>query len=206
MKHLLLALIGLAIMFGAGRAAPVEYEVGSGLIYVRVHQLPSDLPPKPSGKAPPCIVDVRYVDADADAATAFLAWLKFRALPRSPVFVLANAETSSVLIRMLNAHERGTGLAVVGIAKGAFHPDVPVKATMDEERRAYDALERGANIGILLADNPNKARNDEASLSKDRLAEASADAADGKRESPPIDATLQRAVHLHRALVALKRI
>ena len=85
-----------------------------------------------------------------------------------------------------------------------------MRGSIEEERRAYDALEAGASVNSLLADNPNKVRNDEASLSKDRLAEASADAADnalsGKRAPPPIDATLQRAVHLHRALAALKKI
>jgi len=60
----------------------------------------------------------------------------------------------------------------------------------------------------LLTDNPDKVRNDEASLSKDRVAEASAEATDraNKKPAPPIDVALQRAVHLHRALVALRKI
>jgi hypothetical protein len=97
---------------------------------------------------------------------------------------------------------------VVGIERAPFRPDVPVKASVEEEQRAYDALEKGAPLSALLTDHPNKVRNDEASLSKDRLAEASADAADpaNKEAPPPIDATLQRAVHLHRALVALRKI
>ena len=58
-------------------------------------------------------------------------------------------------------------------------------------------------------DNPNKVRNDEASLSKDRLRAKrprmpANDA--GEEAPPPIDVALQRAVHLHRALVALKKI
>jgi hypothetical protein len=199
-----------AIATVAASAAPAERDIGNGLVYVRVHKLPGDLPAKPAGRVPPCIVDLRYVDADADAAAAFVAWLKFRATPRSPLFVLANAETSSALLKPLAGHERATGIVVVGIEHPPFHPDVTVRGSPEEERRAYDALEAGAPIGSLLADNPNKVRNDEASLSKDRLAEASADAADdtlaGKRSPPPIDATLQRAVHLHRALVALKKI
>ena len=82
-----------------------------------------------------------------------------------------------------------------------------MKTSAEEERRAYDALEQGVAIDTLLSDNPNQVRNDEASLSKDRVAEAAAESADAtKRVTPPLDATLQRAVHLHRALVALKRI
>ena len=189
-------------------AAPLEREVGNGLVYVRVHTIPADLPAKPTGRVPACIVDLRYVDTNSDGATAFAAWLKARATSRTPVFVIANADTARPLLKELSVHERGTGIAVVGIPRGGFKPDVAVSASADDERKAYDALEKGAVIGTLLADNPNKVRNDEASLSKDRLAEASADATDGspKQAPPPIDAALQRAVHLHRALVALKRL
>jgi hypothetical protein len=193
------------------RAAPLERDLGYGLVYLRVHHLPEDLPVAPAtGRVPPCVVDVRYVAADADAATAFLAWLKSRATSRSPVFVLANTETSAALLQPLAAHQRASGIAVIGVPGRSFQPHVPVKTSPENERQAYDALERGTPVAKLLADNPDKVRNDEASLSKDRLAEASADAADdvlsGKREAPPIDATLQRAVHLHRALVALRKI
>lgn len=189
-------------------AAPLERDLGNGLAYLRVRAIPADLPPKPGGRVPPCIIDVRYVETDADGAAAFGAWLKFRATPRTPVFILANAETSRPLLKVLNGHERGTGIAVVGIPRGSFQPDVTVSGSGAEERRAYDALEKGAEIGSLLTDNPHKVRNDEASLSKDRLAEASAEATDGpaKPSISTIDATLQRAVHLHRALVALKRL
>lgn len=196
--------------FIAVQAAPIQRDLGGSLIYVRVHKLPTDLPAKATGRVPTCIVDLRYVEADPDAATAFMAWLKFRATPRSPVFVLANAETSAVLLQPLARHERSTGIVVVGIERGPFRPDVAVKASADDERRAYDALEKGAEINRLLADNPNKLRNDEASLSKDRPGDGSAEAADdsssGKSAPLSIDATLQRAVHLHRTLVALKKI
>jgi hypothetical protein len=188
------------------RPAPIEHEIGNGLVFVRVKAVPADLPAKPPGRVPPCIIDLRYVQADSDAAAAFSAWLKFRATPRTPVFVLANAETSSALIKVLATHDRGTGIAVVGIPRGSFRPDVAVKSAPEDERRAYDALEGGAAIATLLSDNPDKVRNDEASLSKDRVAEATADSAQPKRAAPPIDFTLQRAVHLHRALVALKKI
>lgn len=200
----------LMIAVGPLGGAPAEHNLGEGLAYFRVHELPRDLPANPTGPATPCVVDLRYVRAEADAATAFLAWLKFRATPRLPVLVLANAETSPALLRPLARHERMSGIVVVGLPGRNFAPDIEVKTTAELERRAYEALESGVLLNRLLTDNPEKARNDEASLSKDRLAEAAADAADtlisGPTESPPIDATLQRAVHLHRALVALKKI
>lgn len=201
----------LGALSGAA-AAPLERDLGQGLKFYRVHELPADLPPNPpasSGRVPPCVVDLRYVRADADAATAMQAWLRFRAKPRSPVFVLANAETSPALLRALADREPGAGIVLLGVPSRNLKPDVATRVSADDERRAYDALESGTPVASLLTDNPDKVRNDEASLSRDRLAEASADAASDAAEpkrDTPIDATLQRAVHLHRALVALRKL
>jgi len=203
-----LFLVSLLILPLLANAVPVEREVGNGLLYYRVHKLPDDLPGKTAGRVAPTIVDVRYVNADANAAAALFTWLRNRATSRSPVFVVANSDSSPALLKVISGNPRGSGIVVVGIARGAFRPDVAVKGSAEDERRAYDALEKGGLLSTLLTDNPDKVRNDEASLSKDRLAEASADAAidAGKKESPLIDVALQRAVHLHRALVALKKI
>lgn len=203
-------LVGAACL--SAEAAPLERDLGQGLKLYRVHELPADLPPPApaSGRVPPCVVDLRYAKADADAASALQAWLRFRAKPRVPVFVLANAETSPALLRVLAEREPGAGVAVIGAASRNLKPDVVVRATAEEERRAYDALEKGATVAALLTDNPDKVRNDEASLSRDRLAEASADTATDalapKRDAPVVDVALQRAVHLHRALVALRKL
>lgn len=207
------ALFVLAVTCAASvAAAPLERDLGQGLRLYRLHALPADLPPPgdAAGRPAPCVVDVRYLRADTDAATAFEAWLRFRAKPRVPVFVLANGETSNALLRSLASRPAGAGIVLIGVPAKNLEPDVAVKTGADEERKAYDALENGASIAALLTDNPDKVRNDEASLSKDRLAEASAgavaDAAAPKRTPPPIDATLQRAVHLHRSLIALRKL
>ena len=192
-------------------AAPLERDLGLGLSYVRVHQLPGDLPANPPGRVPPCVVDARYAEADANGASVFVAWLKFRATPRSPVFVLVNADTASALLASLAARNSGVGIVVVGVASARFEPDSPVKISPTEERRAYDALANGAAVEALLADNPTKVRNDEASLTKGNAGETPAELATdapppAKRIGPPVDVALQRAVHLHRALAALKKI
>lgn len=209
MKRILVFVLTFFMLPPLAFAVVVEHELGYGLVYLRLHQLPDDLPPKPAGRVSPCVVDVRYVDADAAAATAFSAWLKLRAMPRTPVFVLANVDTSAALLKVLAARERSAGIVIVGIEGAGFRPDVTVKASTADERSAYDALEKGTPVASLLSDNPSKVRNDEASLSKP-LAEASANTAEeattAKRTPLPIDAALQRAVHLHRTLVALKRI
>ena len=192
-------------------AAALERDLGQGLSYVRVHRLPGDLPANPPGRVPPCVVDARYAVADADAAIAFVAWLKFRATPRSPVFVLVNADTSSALLAALAARNSGVGVVVVGVASAHFEPDSPVKISPADERRAYDALANGAAVEVLLADNPTKVRNDETSLTKGNAGEIPAELPTdapppAQRVGTPVDVALQRAVHLHRALSALKRL
>ncbi len=195
---------------GVALAAPLSQELGQGLSYVRVHELPGDLPSQSEGRPPPCVIDIRYVQAEPDVATAFFAWVKFRATVRSPIFVLANADTSEALLRPFADHERGAGVVVIGAARRTFRPDLAVNISEEAERRAYNALEQGTPLTKLVTDYPDKIRNDEASLSKDLPAPppgevAPAGPASG-RQAPMIDAALQRAMHLHRALVALKRI
>ncbi len=191
-------------------AAPLERDLGQGLTYVRAKQLPADLPTKPAGKVPPCVIDVRYVEADAVAVTTFTAWLRFRATARTPVFVLANSATSAALLEALANRGGGEGAVVIGVPGGRFRPDSAVKSEAEDERKAYDALENGASLEAILADYPDKARNDEASLVRDRGADLPVELPSGKsaprRNYPTIDAALQRAVHLHRALVALKKL
>lgn len=191
-------------------AAPLERDLAQGLGYVRLHRLPADLPANPPGRVQPCVIDARYTEAEADGAIAFVAWLKFRATPRSPVFVLINASTSPAVLTALAAHDSAAGIVVVGVATATLKPDSPVKISPEDERRAYDALANGAALDALLSDNLAKVRNDEASLTKghtgDTPVELPADAPPARRAGLPVDVALQRAVHLHRALVALKKI
>jgi hypothetical protein len=203
-----LAFALVALLATAAFTAPLERDLGQGLAYFRAKRLPADLPAQPAGKAPPCVIDVRYAEADEVAATTFAAWLRFRATPRTPVFVLANAATSAALLEALAG--RGPGVVTIGIAGGRFRPDSAVRAGADDERRAYDALENGAAPGALLADHPDKVRRDEASLVRSQNGDTPADLppenAAARRPPATIDAALQRAVHLHRAMVALKKL
>ncbi len=196
-------------------AAPIQYDLGFGLHYFRLHILPDDLPDATT-RAATTILDLRYVHGDAASATALQGWLRFHAQRQTPVFVLANQETSATLLAPL-AHGRAvTGVVLIGAAGPDFLPDIAVHVAPDTERRAYDALEHGALVSSLLTDNPDKPRNDEARLAHDHLSDSAAnddssdEATGGKKEppapSPLIDVTLQRAVQLQRALLALKKI
>ncbi|MEY4939665.1 MAG: hypothetical protein RIQ93_1400 [Verrucomicrobiota bacterium] len=192
----------------AAVAAPLTRDLGSNLFYHRIHILPGDLPgPEPS-RPLTRIIDLRYVQGDKDAAVALVAWVKFHAAPRTPIIVLANADTHPALLAPFANRGGGPAVLVVGLPGAAFVPDIAIDTSAEKDRLAYDALEHGAELLTLIAENPDKPRYDEASLSRDRSteAESAADARKAAVNSPPTDATLQRAIHLHRALRALKKV
>ena len=200
--------LSLPVVSASNPPHGLDYDLGQGLAYHRVHQLPADLPTAESARKQPCVLDLRYVRGDATDATALSAWLRFHATPRTPVFILANPSTSAELLSPFTV--RGSSIVVIGPAAPGFTPDIALKISPDADRRAYDALEHGAALASLLNDTPDKPRNDEAKLAKERTAD-SAPGGDNLVDDKPapsalIDAALQRAVHLHRALVALQRI
>lgn len=207
-------LIFVFIFAAAGlRAAPFERDLGQGLVYCRVHALPDDLPQAASGARHPWVLDVRYVGGGPVEGAELLAWLKAQAAPRTPVFLLANTSTSADVLAPLNSADAVVGLVVLGQVAPDFHPDIALPADPSTERRAYDALEKGASVESLTsAEIRDKPRDDEAKLDRERLqdgnsAETGASAPEPVEKPPPLtDASLQRAVQLHRALLALKRL
>ena len=209
MRRALILFVAALLPASAGLAALLQRDLGQGLAYYRLHELPGDLPTGATGPAGACVVDVRYVHADERAAIAFQAWLKFRGSTRAPIFLLANAATAVPILSVLADRESAGGIMVIGAAAGNLRPDLAVTIAAADERRAYDALEEGATLAALLQENPDKIRNDEASLAKDRAADTGVDApgeSGSRPKPPPIDAALQRAVQVYRALLALKKI
>lgn len=187
-------------------AAPLTRDLGQGLVYHRAHELPADLPDAASTRKQSAVLDLRYARGGGPAAAALETWLKTRVNPVLPVLVLANGDTDRDLRDVIARHEPDAGIMLIGVPARDFRPDLAVQSSAERERQAYDALESGTPVAVLLADNPDKVRNDEASLAKDRLAEAAADDLANRPARPPVDTALQRAVHVHRALLALKKI
>ena len=202
---ILAAALGLVLSAAGAWAAPITRDLGDGLTYVRIRELPADLPGGAAVPGQALILDLRYLAAGRDAAAALLAWAEFRASARTPLFLLANRETGAELNAALRRVSRGKGCVVIGVPGPGFEPQLAAKSEPAAEREAYAALERGEPVMSLLTENPGKVRLDEASLNHPP-AEEEAPAADSVKPAPPIDAALQRAFHLHRSLRALRRM
>jgi len=234
LRHVLLfvsLLLGASALPRTADAKPLILDLGQGLAYHRAHTLPADLPAASPARPQPLVLDLRYTNGGLDAAITLAAWLKFRAVPRTPVFILANTETSPALRAAFAEREGTPGLIVLGLNAPDFTPDLALAADPATERRAYDALTQPEALSTLITPTLAKPRNDEAALAAEWQPDrpgshpsltAAQPADQGKRTTtktaatpsgpatptppPLIDAVLQRAVHLHRALVALRQI
>jgi len=219
MKRILALLLLAAATALAAPSARLERDLGLGLGYCRVHTLPADLP-LAAAKPRPLVLDLRYARGDDSAAAVLGAWLKFHSSAATPVFVLVNAETAPAILSYFTALEPPAGLVTLGPASPAFAPDIPLKISPATERAAYDALETGTPIDALVSDHLTKARHDEAAIAQERTAGPEESAAtDDSTLDPPVgapatpalppplmDSALQRAVNLHRTLLALRKL
>ena len=199
-------------------AAPLERDLGRGLAYLRAAQLPADLPTKVAEPHKTLVLDLRFVSADATAGQAFGAWLGFRASANSPLTILINAETSPLLLRAFLITPLPPGVVTIGPAANEFRADIPVNVSPQADRLAYAALAKGTPIEDLVAHKLDKPRRDEAELTRqhtngntDEDSEApppktAATPAPPAIEAPVTDLVLVRAVQLHRALLALRRL
>jgi hypothetical protein len=197
-----------AIALSAGTLCAAGLSLGGGLSYFRVHELPADLPSTPAGRPGPSVLDLRFAKADENSASLLGAWVRFNASAANPIFVLENADTSAALLALFPSSGAGS-VIVLAPASEKLSPTISVHVDADTDRRAYEAVEKGASLSSLLTDNPDKQRIDEAYLEKEHIADSDAPDIESDKPSPPsplVDFMLQRAVQLHRGLVALKRI
>ncbi len=206
--------VRLLFLFAACAAAPgavaatLVRDLGQGLTYYRVHEIPQDQPAPISGRPGACILDVRFAKADELGASALRAWVMFNVSAHAPIFILENSQTDPALLAVFPT--RGpAGLIVLAPESARIGPQIAVKVAPEDDRKAYDALEKGAAIESLLSDYPDKPRVDEAYLEKEHIADSEAPDLPTDKPSPPrpmVDSMLQRAVQLHRGLLALKKI
>lgn len=178
-------------------------DLGQGLSYIRVESLPTDLPTSPTLKA--VVLDLRYATGDETAASTLTAWLRSRA--GVPTFVLANPETAAPLRQALLADWLPAGTLTLGRAGDEFAPDIAIAVAADADQAAWAALTADTDPNTLVTDNLGKVRNDEAAIVRrhqnGRTDEAGSEIGSSVSAPAPIDRVLQRAVQLHRGLIAL---
>lgn len=215
MKPFLRVLLFLGLIVSLHAAAPVR-DLGEGLVYIRAAHLPADLPA--GFTVPAGVLDLRYASADPASAQALSAWLRSRSAAPALTFVLVNSATARVALDVLAHHAVLPGLLTLGPNPADYTPDINVPVDPDEEQRAYAALPETADIATLLDPAPPKIRHDEAAIEKamgnaggasdpmpglEITPETPTDPATAT-PAPPVDRTLQRAVHIHRGWLALR--
>jgi hypothetical protein len=222
-RVLALCVLGFPLHAPCPAASPAPLDLGRNLAYLRLHRLPDDLPALAAawgGQA--LIIDLRHTAGDA--ATGFADALPLRPRP-APLFVLVGPDSPAGALAGLRA--RAPALITLGIPAPGLIPDIAPAVTAEDDRRAYDALDAGASVDSLINEATAAKRFDEAALvsAKDHDSSngdepdspvepqriAPAPAADGAptpdaAPAAPKDLILQRAVHLHRALLALGKL
>ncbi len=205
-------LVLLLVLPGFIRATELT-DLGQGLSYLRIHSIADSeavLRQAVPG-AGALVLDLRYATASDESAAALQAALAGHS-PGTPLFILVSPATPAALAPAI-----GAPALTLGAPGSVPTPKVVVQTDDAADRRAYDALDADTPLERLITGKIEKERFDEATLVQEfknghpeaappplpdptapKTAEASA------KPVPPVDRVLQRAVHLHRALLALK--
>lgn len=203
----------LVVVFSAARLAATElYDLGQGLGYLRLGALADSEKAfhSPVSDTPALVLDLRTATGNGPAVAALLATLRSRPAGKPIRLLLISPATTPELLAGLTAGL--PGVITIGRAADNCHPDIAVATTADAEQRALAALSTGVPAGNLFSSAPAKRRYDEALLAHDRNAPVEDPAApEAKPETKPaeppplLDAVLQRAVQIHRGLLALRQ-
>jgi hypothetical protein len=215
MKRFLLLSLFLVSALLARAAAPVDLAPDLG--YLRVTGLDHGLADIGAALAVDraLVLDLRYPQmGGATAAQVYQALARRQS--HAPLFVLVSPATPALLAEALAAAP--VKFVTLGVADSVPAPQVVVTQTAAADRAAYDALAAGADLAALVSGKVVKERYDEAALMSD-FRNGNTDAQpppppDPTKEktgtaapanpAPPVDRVLQRALHLHRALLAVQ--
>jgi hypothetical protein len=217
MKQLLSVLCALSSVLCIPISAAEVTDLGQGLSYLRVHSIAgSDAALRGMASTGALVLDLRYATADDTAAARLRDALANRSAG-SLLMVLVSPATPASLSAVI-----ATSSALTLGAPGSVPPPkVTVQTEAAADRRAFDALDAGADLSKLITGRIEKDRFDEATLVQEFKsgnhdaeppplpdpADPKPNAKAAKETTPavPTDRVLQRAVNLHRALLALKK-
>ena len=191
-------------------------DLAPGLAYLRVHALgDATAALRASAPASPLVLDLRYATASAESLGDLRAALAARQAG-NVLLILVSPATPAAVAEIIG---RTSVPVTLGVPGSQPEPRVVVRTDAAHDRRAYDALDAGTPVATLISGKIEKERFDEATLvqefkngdpdpqpkeTPDPTAPNTGPKAPEKPE-PVIDHVLQRAVNLHRALLALQR-
>lgn len=197
-------------------------DLGRGLRYLHLGNIPAEAGAAAAAiEAPALVLDLRLASETADNASLLRALLASRSASR-PLFVLLGSATPAALSGRLSA---APGVLTLAPASAGFPAGLTLVVDPAQDRAAAEALLAGRPARELVEEKIVKTRYDEAHLASNHAngrrdtaepttsasplntdAAPSAEGAD-ETDAPPVrDLLLQRAVFLHRALLALGRI
>ena len=200
------------------QAAAVDpHDLGRGLRYLRLGATPVDEPTSAAALAAPALVlDLRLAAGDA-TNEALVRRAHAGCTAQRPLFVLLGAETP---VSLRAALPDTPGLLTLAPQEAGVPAKLVIATPAASDRAAAEALSTGRPPRELIEAKIEKPRFDEAQLTRDH--------ANGRREStepspipastsestepakdtpaPLQDTLLQRAVFIHRALLALGRV
>lgn len=229
---LLFLVLFLCLPLGSRLFAAIEKDLGQSLHYFRVTDPRANKAALVAAieKFPALVLDLRTANAEGDFVAALHAALAQKPVGSAARFVLVNAATGPAVRAALDDDALASVITLGPKAKN-LSTDIPVSTSAEEDTRAFAALANGTELEKLIADTVEKRRYDEAKLVQDHVngtgpssddlpadadddsieAEPSSNGKNGaapekKPELPPRDLVLERAVQLHRALLALKKI
>ena len=215
MKNLLPALFLALVLTELARAAPPEpIDLGANLAYLHIKSLADAAPLLSTAQSAqrPLVLDLRYATSEAAALSVFQTAL---ARHPAPLFILFSTATPQEIIAVVK--QSAGAIITLSVAGAAAPAQIQVKADPAADRLAYEALGQGTLPAILVTGKIEKERFDEATLvqefkngnpdaeppplpdpTRPKLNEAA------PVKAPLIDRVLQRAIQLHRALLALE--
>jgi hypothetical protein len=211
MRKLFLTLCLLSSVLCPLVRAAEPLELAPGLPYLRIHSLEKSALELNAAlnlnKSPALVLDLRYVADERDAADVINSLNSHPAKPM--LYILVSPETPKDVAAVISA--TSTRLVTLGIRNSRPQPRVVVEQTAADDRAAYAALDHGTALAALVSGKVEKEHFDEAVLVKEfnngnhdaHPPEGNPDAT--KSTTPLTDRVLQRALHLHQALQALKR-
>ena len=154
------SLLATFLLFVAASATELT-DLGSGLAYLRVHSLAESEAAlrKVLPGSGALVLDLRYATASDESTPGLKSALASHPAD-TPLLILVSPATPAGIVAVLGS----TSALTLGAPGSVPTPKVVVQTDAATDRRAYDALESGTPVAVLISGKIEKERFDEAAL------------------------------------------